>query len=63
MHLLLPLRYGSLFLVDSVAALGGSPIYMDKQGIFKKIHILYIVPFWGEFLLESFIEVAFGKAI
>lgn len=35
MHLLLPLRYGSLFLVDSVAALGGCPIYMDKQGIFN----------------------------
>ncbi|KAI5628315.1 alanine--glyoxylate and serine--pyruvate aminotransferase a, partial [Silurus asotus] len=30
-------KYGSLFLVDSVAALGGSPIYMDKQ----EIDILY----------------------
>uniref|UniRef100_A0A4W4EEF6 Alanine--glyoxylate aminotransferase n=2 Tax=Electrophorus electricus TaxID=8005 RepID=A0A4W4EEF6_ELEEL len=26
-------RYNCLFLVDSVAALGGSPIYMDKQDI------------------------------
>ncbi|GAA6068775.1 alanine--glyoxylate and serine--pyruvate aminotransferase a [Tachysurus ichikawai] len=26
-------KYGCLFLVDSVAALGGSPIYMDKQDI------------------------------
>ncbi|KAL7832549.1 hypothetical protein SRHO_G00295670 [Serrasalmus rhombeus] len=26
-------KYDCLFLVDSVAALGGAPIYMDKQGI------------------------------
>ncbi|XP_062853281.1 alanine--glyoxylate and serine--pyruvate aminotransferase a [Trichomycterus rosablanca] len=26
-------KYGCLFLVDSVAALGGAPVYMDKQAI------------------------------
>lgn len=26
-------RYNCLFLVDSVASMGGAPVYMDKQGV------------------------------
>lgn len=60
MHLLLPLRYGSLFLVDSVAALGGCPIYMDKQGIFN--NATHYCPLLVRILLEILTEVAFSKA-
>lgn len=62
MQLLLPPRYDSLFLVDSVAALGGSPIYMDKQGTFKKTYIVYC-PTLVRLLLKSITYIALDNTV
>lgn len=37
-----PTRYGSLLLVDSVASLGGAPIFMDQQGREQLVQFAYL---------------------
>lgn len=56
-------RYNCLFLVDSVASMGGTPLHMDQQGSilvdFKSLSALYYTisfdnnNFWIDFIFRN----------